>query len=251
MAAQKVVGAVEAGPVAVISHDIQFGKNGTRFDLRNDGNQDVWFPYYRFKIIFPISDESGFDLTYVPLEIKTFATLKQDLLIEDTLFPAKTNIDIVYGFPFYRAGYFSRLDSGAWQWTYGASLQIRNASIRFTSADGNIRKVNQNVGPVPLLRAGLAYKTVAHTFASTWEGFYAPVAYLNGSDSDVVGSFHDLKVEWQVQSQPDSATGVAIRYIGGGARGSDSDTDPATKDLSYSSNWIDLVVLAVTWDKQI
>lgn len=250
-ATQHVVGSVEAGPVAVINHDIQFGKSGTSFDLRNDGNQDIWFPYYRFKVMFPLDENSGFEVSYVPLELKTFTTLNEDLVVEDTLFPAGTNLDIVYGFPFYRAGYFISRPEGPWTFTYGGALQIRNASIRFTSADGAIRKVNQNVGPVPLIRLGLDYKSGDHTFSSSWEGIYAPVAYLNGSDSDVVGSFHDVRLAWSLETQADAHAGLVFRYIGGGARGSNSDADGLAKARSYSSNWIDLLVVAVSWDKQI
>ena len=37
----------ELGFLAVASHVIQLGNDGTRFDYRNDGGQDVLFPFFR------------------------------------------------------------------------------------------------------------------------------------------------------------------------------------------------------------
>jgi hypothetical protein len=41
-------GVVEAGFVSVLSHHIQFSKNGTDFDYVDNGGQDVLFPVTRF-----------------------------------------------------------------------------------------------------------------------------------------------------------------------------------------------------------
>ena len=76
----------------------------------------------------------------------------------------------------------------------GGSLQIRNATIDFTSADGTMRRTNRDIGPVPLIKF-----RIKHTFKTGWfiggeiDGIYAPVKYLNGSNTDVVGALLDRK----------------------------------------------------------
>ena len=74
---------------------------------------------------------------------------------------------------------------------------------------------------------------------------YAPVKYINGGRSDVVGAILDVsgQVGYRVAAPLDVFLGV--RYIGGGAKGtSKSDAERGPGD-GYTSNWIHLVTSTI------
>lgn len=49
-----------------------------------------------------------------------------------------------------------------------------------------IRRSERDVGPVPILRARLRLPVTESTwFETEVDGFYAPIKYINGGDSDV------------------------------------------------------------------
>jgi hypothetical protein len=119
----------------------------------------------------------------------------------------------------------------------GASLQLRNARIEFTSVDGSKHRSNRNVGPVPIFK----FQTTTQLTDGVWWGtdvdtIYVPVRYLNGGSSDVVGSFHDVSVKlgFPVVSWLDAA--FVTRYIGGGAKGTDK--TPTAGSDGYADNQI-------------
>ena len=69
----------------------------------------------------------------------------------------------------------------------GLSLQMRNASIRFASYDGDLFRINQGVGPVPIFkfRTRLPFNN-GLWFGSEIDGFYAS-GDVNG-DCRIMGS---------------------------------------------------------------
>jgi len=63
----------ELGFLAVASHVIQLGNDGTRFDYRNDGGQDVLFPFFRLST--ELSSMRAFALaTTSPIESQASST---------------------------------------------------------------------------------------------------------------------------------------------------------------------------------
>ena len=74
-------------------------------------------------------------------------------------------------------------------------------------------------------------------------GSYAPIKYINGSDSDVVGAILDASVRGGLQLRNETDAFVNLRYIGGGAEGTDSTPDPG-KD-GYVANWLQLLSLSI------
>jgi len=232
---------VEMGFVDPIYHTVQFGKAGTRFDYVADGGQDVLFPTMRLSAELTIGGAHTLIFLYQPLDLRTRETLRDDLVVDDQLFPAGTAMDMRYGFDFYRASYlydlFSRSEDD--ELGLGAGLQLRNAVIDFSSADGLLRRTNRDVGPVPLLKVR-ARKAV---WGRTWVGFeadgmYAPVKYINGGRSDVVGAILDFSVRIGYRVAPPLDGFFNARYLGGGAKGtSQADADRGPGD-GYTSNWL-------------
>lgn len=231
----------EMGFVDPISHTIQFGNAGTRFDYVEDGGQDVLFPTMRMSVETTLRGAHTFIFLYQPINLETKETLRTDLRVDDVVFPAGTPMDFRYGFDFYRASYLYDFwnRSPEEELSVGGGLQLRNAIIDFASADGSLRRTNRDVGPVPLLKARLQKSLVDQWW---WgieaDGMYAPVKYFNGGRSDVEGAILDasLRIGYRVARPLDLF--LNVRYLGGGAKGtSEADAERGPGD-GYTSNWL-------------
>jgi hypothetical protein len=240
----RTVAVMESGFIAPLAHTIQFGKQGTRFDYVKDGGQDVLFPTVRLSAEATFGGAHTLVFLYQPLNLETRETLRRDLTVDDVTFAAGTPMDLRYGFDYYRLSYlydFVRDGCGNLV-SFGGSLQLRDAVIDFTSADGSQRRSNRDVGPVPLVKFR-GRTSIGRLFWIGLEadGMYAPVKYVNGGRSDVVGAILDVsgQVGYRVAAPLDLFFGV--RYVGGGAKGtSKSDAERGPGD-GYTSNWIHLM----------
>ncbi|MEY4065433.1 MAG: hypothetical protein RIR26_1641 [Pseudomonadota bacterium] len=236
--APETVGSVERGYSAVVSHDIQFGKSGTRFNYVKDGGQDILFPFARAQVTLRTTPEDRFVFLYQPLELNTRVTLRNTLQVDNVVFDAGTPVDFKYSFPFYRFSWLRDMWSfDSTQIALGASLQLRNARIEFTNVEGTKHRSNRNVGPVPIFK----FQSTTQLNDGVWWGtdidtIYVPVRYLNGGRSDVVGSFHDVSVKlgFPVASWLDAA--FVTRYIGGGGKGTSK--SPNAGSDGYNDNQI-------------
>ncbi len=241
----------EAGTVGVQNHVIKFGKNGTQFDYLKDGDQDILYPYQRFEAIFSNSSGHALYFVYQPLELVSNPILDRDVIVDGETFSKDTPMNLRYSFPFYRVSYVANYQSGDSNWGWGGSLQIRNASINFSSVDGTKRRNNQNIGPVPTVK--FIYESGLFSscrWGAELDAMYAPVKYLNGSDSDVVGAFTDFSLRTSTPLNWQAARSfVALRYIGGGASGTSK--PPKGRGDGFTSNWIDLISFSLGLDATI
>jgi hypothetical protein len=242
--APETVGTVELGYAAVMSHKIQNSKDGTKFDYVKNGGQDILFPFARADVTVRTSEKDRFVFLYQPLELNTRTVVRSDLRVDDVTFLSGTPVDYKYSFPFYRFSWLRDTWSNeTTKIALGASLQLRNARIEFTSVDGKQHRSNRNVGPVPIFK----FQSRTDVGEGIWWGtdidtIYVNVKYLNGGTSDVEGSFHDaaLKLGFPVVSWLDAA--FVGRYIGGGGKGtsksaqtgSDGYTDNQIHTLNFS-----------------
>jgi hypothetical protein len=242
--APETVGSIELGYAAVMSHTVQFSSSGTKFDYVRSGGQDILFPFARADVTVRTSDKDRFVFLYQPLELNTRVVVRDELTVDDVTFDPNTPVDFKYSFPFYRFSWLRDTWSNeTTKIALGASLQLRNARIEFTSVDGKQHRSNRNVGPVPIFK----FQSRTQAEDGIWWGtdidtIYVPVKYLNGGESDVEGSFHDvsLKLGFPVVSWLDAA--FVGRYIGGGAkgtsktplRGSDGFSDNQIHTLNFS-----------------
>jgi hypothetical protein len=238
----------ESGFVAPLAHSIQFGKQGTRFDYVRDGGQDVLFPTIRLSAEATFGRAHTLIFLYQPLNLETRETLRRDLTVDDVTFAAGTPMDLRYGFDYYRVSYLYDVahDRCGNRLSLGGSLQLRDAVIDFTAADGSERRTNRDVGPVPLVKLrGRARLAEPFWLALEADGMYAPIKYINGGRSDVVGAILDVsgQVGYRVAAPLDVFLGV--RYVGGGAKGtSQSDAERGPGD-GYTSNWIHLMTSTI------
>lgn len=229
------------GFVDPVYHTVQFGRSGTRFDYVSDGGQDVLFPTMRFSLESTFSRRHTLIFLYQPIDLRTSETLRSDLLVDDVRFPAGSPVDFRYGFDFYRLSYlYDFLDErDADELSIGASLQIRNAIIVFTSADGSLRRSNRDVGPVPALKSRGRFGIGRGVWLGyEADGMYAPVKYINGGRSDVVGAILDFSARAGYRVSDTLDLFFNVRYLGGGAKGtSKADAERGPGD-GYTSNWL-------------
>jgi hypothetical protein len=232
-------GIAELGYLAVLDHRVQFSNNGTYINYVKEGGQDVLFPVSRLSLELEIKKKHTFILLYQPLRLESTALLERDLLIDNLTFPAGTSVDFLYNFPFWRISYLNELlpDNERFNFAWGLSLQIRNATISFESTDGTLFRANRDIGPVPVLKFRTRYNINNLTYTEIEaDGFYAPISYLNGSDNEVVGAILDASLRQGLKVTDEVGAFLNLRYLAGGAVGtSDDDTGPGD---GYVKNWL-------------
>lgn len=140
----------ESGFLAVLDNDIQFGKQGDYFSYVRDGGHDVLVSVQRYEIERRQGRHSV-SLLYQPLDLVGEKVLKADLHTDGTVFPAGTPMRFRYAFPFYRASWiYDLIKDPRRELSLGLSMQVRNATIEFTSLDGSRQFRASNIGPVPI-----------------------------------------------------------------------------------------------------
>jgi hypothetical protein len=235
----------ELGGYLPVSHTLQYGKDGTEFDLVHDGGQGTIFPFVRLSADLDTPKLGTFVLLVQPLDLRTEVELRDPLVVDETTIPAGTPVDIRYGFTFYRASWMGDLlASPDRELAVGGSLQLRNAVIGYTAVDGSWRNFKRNIGPVPLLKARLRLPAGETTWwGAEVDGIYAPIKYFNGSDNDVVGSLLDASLRAGLDLGRGTDAFLNLRYLGGGSSGTSHDPDPGSD--GYSANWLHSVSLSL------
>jgi hypothetical protein len=224
----------EKGFLGFISHTIQFGTNGTNFNYIDEGGQNVLFPFTRMTADLKMNERHNLTFLIQPFEILTTALPERDIIVEEITFPEESPINLKYGFTFYRFSYLYDFQKESnKEFAIGLSFQIRNASIIFSSADGELVSINNNIGPVPILK--LRWQKPLGKSAwigSEIDGFYASGRYITGSDNDFEGAIIDASLRFGFDLTDYLDTYLNIRYLGGGASGTDEDED------KYTDNWL-------------
>lgn len=235
----------ELGFLGVIDHKVQFSEDGSYFDYKKDGGQDVLFPIVRPSVEMTVGNKNTFILLYQPLRLESQVLLEQDLVVDGLTFPANSNVNLLYSFPFYRFSYLRELrpNKTKFKLALGASMQVRNATISFESGDGNLFRSNRDIGPVPALKIRSRLNATDRVFVELEaDGMYAPISYLNGSDNEVVGAILDASVRSGIHLNRSISSFVNLRYLAGGAVGT-SDDDPGPGD-GYTRNWLHFITVS-------
>ncbi len=236
----------ELGNVAVLSHRIQFSKSGTMIDYVDEGGQDNLFLYARLQSELSLGDRHSVVLLYQPLNLVTKARLSRDLVVDGARFDKGSGMQFRYGFDYYRVSYLYDLqEDPERELALGLSLQIRNATIEFESLNGNTFRANRDIGPVPVLK--LRTRQPLGAKGAWWgyevDGFYAPIKYINGSGTDVVGAIVDTSAKVGVPLSMGTDVFANLRYVGGGAEGTSDDNLPPAD--GWVENWIHLLAFSV------
>lgn len=239
-----LVASAEMGSLGVISHRLQFGRDGTYFNLRSQGGQDNLYFNLKFALDLSLSARQRVIALYQPLEIVSEERLRRDLVTDEITFPAGTPMRFQYGFPFYRLSYlYDWIDNKSTRFSLGGSLQIRNATIHLASLDGTLARASRDVGPVPLVKVVWERRPSSRLWYGTEvDGIYAPISYFNGSDNEVRGALLDANIRVGRPFHETADIYLNLRYLGGGAVGTSDKT--ATRD-GYVRNWLQFGILAV------
>ena len=240
----------ELGTLGVVAHTIQYGKQGTLFNYVRDGGQNTLQPFGRLSAEIKINGDHAFVFLYQPLQLRSETVLRAPLTVEGLTFPTGTGLDLHYGFDFYRFSYLydAAPDGSPLDFEIGLSLQIRNAVVDFTSADGSMNRSYSNIGPVPAIKFRIRRDFENGLwFATEVDGMYAPIRYLNGGNSDVEGAIIDASLRLGYRVAPSVSAFANVRQLAGGAEGTSYDD----KDFvdGYTSNWLFFMTgsLGVEW----
>ncbi|MBC8229963.1 hypothetical protein H8E77_10500 [bacterium] len=235
----------EIGFLDILSHKIQFDTNGTKFDYVDEGGQDVLFPFSRLTAELNLFNKHNVIFLIQPFDLQTEALLKRHIVVDALKFPAGTPIELRYGFTFYRISYlYDFIQAKKDELALGLSLQLRNATISFASTDGSLFRINENVGPVPILKFRGKYAFNSGVWiGSEIDGFYASGKYITGSDNDFEGAILDASARIGFELTDYLDTFLNIRYIGGGAKGTEED-DPGPGD-GFTDNWLQTMSISL------
>ena len=236
----------EIGFLGVLSHKVQFSNTGTNFNYKEQGGQDVLFPVSRLSIELDLNKRSTLIFLYQPLRLESQVLLENDLIVDDLTFARSTSVKLLYNFPFYRLSYLRELlaSNEKFKLAVGGTLQIRNATISFESADGTQFRSNRDVGLVPALKIrSQAQLNKKLYLALEADGIYAPVSYLNGSDNEVVGAILDASLRTGIKIKDPVRAFLNLRYLGGGAVGTSDDNDGPGD--GYVKNWLHFTTVSL------
>lgn len=246
----RVKSTVEVGFLDPMSHKIQLSEAGSYFDYVSEGGQDVLFFFTRLGLDWSPNGRHHLMFLYQPIKIEGRTVLQRDLVVDDATFAAGTALNTTYGFPFYRLSYlYDVAPADDLEVSFGASLQLRNATIIFESGDGTLRRSRRDVGPVPILKARFRKDVGAGYFVGAEaDGFYAPISYLNGDDNEVVGAIGDISLR-AGRTFADGKLDMYLnaRYLGGGAVGASDDFEGPGGD-GYVRNWLHFATISVGVD---
>ncbi|SOE23014.1 hypothetical protein SAMN06298216_3408 [Spirosomataceae bacterium TFI 002] len=245
----KVRAVAEIGYLGVLGHNVQFGQNGTYFDYKRDGGQDVLFPVNRMSLEFEWNERNTLVFLYQPLKIESQVLLNEDLIVDDLVFPASSSVNLLYNFPFYRVSYLRELikNPDKFKFAIGGTLQLRNATITFESTDGSKFRTNRDLGPVPALKIRSKLELNKNVYMELEsDGIYAPVSYLNGSDTEIVGAILDASLRTGVKLSEPVKSFINLRYLGGGAVGTSNDNKGPGD--GYVKNWLNFGTVTIGFE---
>lgn len=156
---------------AQISFDLESGYVGTGYnDVRIPGDQGTLFSlneelkadgklFYRLRLNYNINPRNIISVLYAPLTVKSQGSVPREIVFEDGLFPANTEIDATYKFNSYRLTYrYEIVQKPKFNFGIGFTAKIRDAKIALASGDEQSEKIN--VGFVPIINFRLAWNPV-------------------------------------------------------------------------------------------
>lgn len=210
----------EFGTVKVFYHTYQVGENSSNFDFVKQGGQELLYPFQRYTVNLHLGGSHRLRFLYQPLQLDTSITAKADFTIDQTVFAAGTPVDLSYSFPFYRVSYMYDFIPGPVHAAAGLALQMRNASIKFSSVDGTQRTVSQNLGPVPafVLYGRLPFADIFFAELDA-TGLWASSAIINGADFEFEGSILDASLRAGALLRENTEVFLNLRFLGGTAKG--------------------------------
>ncbi|MCA9679371.1 MAG: hypothetical protein H6708_26405 [Kofleriaceae bacterium] len=211
-AAPSITLGYETGPAYVAQNDGRYGDAGTPYEAGDVGQQANLVVVSRTTVEVDHGPHA-FILLYAPFDVTTRVTLADDLRFRDTRFAAGTVVDHRYRFDGFRASYLHRVLPAPFGLELGASLQIRNAAVAFTSVDGAAHDEQDDIGLVGALKARATYRPAT----GPWAALEADALSTFGLIGDVSGGIYDVAVEVGGTIRPGVDLYLNARLLGGGA----------------------------------
>lgn len=236
----------ELGFTFVGRNVVQFGRNGTRFNYVTEGGQDNLLLFARLSAEAELFHDHTIIFLYQPLDIRTQASFNRTQSFDGVSYPAGTAADVRYGFDFYRLSYlYDFLSSKKLELAIGVSLQLRNASLSFTSVDGSRRTVNNDIGFVPLLKLRSRYTFDNGLFLGVEiDGIYVSGKLIpTGSSNDFEASLFDGALRAGARLSPAVEVFGSFRFLAGGARATEK--TPRAGTDGFSENWISTYIFSL------
>lgn len=140
---------LQAGPVMSGYNNVRIpNETGTKISLTDDLDSDVE-PYWRLRLSMSSGNHTVSALL-APLTINAAGSVNEQVLFEDTEFPAGTPLDAEYTFNSYRLTWrYAILRRDKWRLGIGFTGKIRDAAVLIKSNESVAEKTN--VGFVPLI----------------------------------------------------------------------------------------------------
>jgi hypothetical protein len=204
----------ETGPSYVLQNDGEYGAGGTRYSAGDVAQQDNLVRTARTSLELARGRHTLL-LLYAPLELRTQVTLRRDLQFRDELFAAGTVVDHRYLFEGYRASYLYRVSGGErLALELGGSVQIRNAEVAFTAADGARRAAEDDIGVVGAAKARLWWRPAPDR---PWAALEADGLSTFGLVSGTKGGIYDVELMLGCPVGRGVELFLGARLLGGGA----------------------------------
>jgi len=227
-ASPRVILSYETGPAYIAQNDGRYGDAGTPYEAGDVGQQDNLVRGER-SAVEVVTGRHRVIALYAPFLVDTQVELATDLTFRDTTFAAGTVVDHRYRFDGYRASYLYEVVGGELAVELGGSLQIRNADVAFTSADGAARAAQSDIGLVPALKARLTY-----TPGPAWGRLEVDGLSTFGLVGNVSGGLYDVAVTGGYAVRPNVDVYGTLRLLGGGAEVPDQAIDNWANFVSAS-----------------
>lgn len=221
----------ETGLAYVAQNDGRYGEAGTAYDAGDVGQQANLARVSRTSVELARGRHTAI-LLYAPFQLTTEVTLERDLQFRDQLFAAGSVVEHRYLFDGYRASYLYRVVDGTpLRLELGASLQIRNADVAFTSGDGTRRANQSDIGPVFAAKLRLWYAPRR----GPWGMLEADALSTFGLIDGVSGGIYDvgLSIGYPVGRGVDLM--LVSRLLGGGAEVESQDIDNWANFVSFTA----------------
>lgn len=221
----------ETGLAYVAQNDGRYGETGSAYEAADVGQQDNLARVSRTSLELARGRHTAI-LLYAPFQLTTTVTLARDLQFRDQRFAAGAVVDHRYLFDGYRASYLYRaLDGGPLRLELGGSLQIRNADVAFTAADGSGQASQSDIGVVVAAKARLWLVPRR----GPWAMLEADALSTFGLIDGVSGGIYDvgLAVGYPVRRGLDLL--LMARLLGGGATVESQDIDNWANFVAFTA----------------
>ncbi len=233
----RIQAGAEFGFISIMKHEIQSGSSsdkGDVFDYRTQGNQDVLFPFYRYKAEVSLPQKHHVVFLYQPLTVVTQAEITESFRYNEVDYSEEDGfLNLTYAFDFWRFSYLYDLyDTGYFFFSPGLSLQIRNASIVFRAEESSKGSISDGIGPVPIIKMRTGYKWDNGVYIMfEGDGFYASNKFINGAEYPFTGYIYDLSGRTGYRINTHSSAYLNLRFLGGGAEGTNDEDEYTYNDL--------------------